>query len=73
MTTDVLESPLKLNSLVYCKDSARDKIRELLAEELCKVSGEVDDECERQGPPKATTDQFKCGWCGKRKCTYYQL
>lgn len=30
-------------------------------------------ECERGGPPKATTDEFKCGRCGKRKCTYYQL
>lgn len=30
-------------------------------------------ECERGGPPKATTDQFKCGRCGKRKCTYYQM
>ncbi|KAI3808973.1 hypothetical protein L1987_24936 [Smallanthus sonchifolius] len=30
-------------------------------------------DCERGGPPKATTDQFKCGRCGKRKCTYYQL
>ncbi|KAI3705697.1 hypothetical protein L1987_75938 [Smallanthus sonchifolius] len=163
---DVDVSPPKLNSLVYCKDPVRDKIRELLAEALCKVSGEVDDDesrdkvtacdpyrvavsiesamfenwgksngaqkikyrsimfnvkdpknpdfrrkilvgdlkpervveltpeemasterqmqndkikekalfnCERGGPPKATTDQFKCGRCGKRKCTYYQL
>ena len=30
-------------------------------------------ECERGGPPKATTDQFKCGRCGQRKCTYYQM
>ncbi|PKA60286.1 hypothetical protein AXF42_Ash008345 [Apostasia shenzhenica] len=30
-------------------------------------------ECERAGAPKATTDQFKCGRCGQRKCTYYQL
>ncbi|KAL0922556.1 hypothetical protein M5K25_006547 [Dendrobium thyrsiflorum] len=30
-------------------------------------------ECERGGPPKATTDQFRCGRCGQRKCTYYQL
>lgn len=30
-------------------------------------------ECERGGPPKATTDQFKCGRCGQRKTTYYQL
>ncbi|KAK9913875.1 hypothetical protein M0R45_037679 [Rubus argutus] len=30
-------------------------------------------ECERGGAPKATTDQFKCGRCGKRKTTYYQM
>ncbi|XP_073130475.1 transcription elongation factor TFIIS [Henckelia pumila] len=36
--------PPKLSSLVYCKDSTRDKLREILAEALCKVSGEVDDE-----------------------------
>ncbi|XP_071711157.1 transcription elongation factor TFIIS-like [Rutidosis leptorrhynchoides] len=162
-TNDV--APPKLNSLVLCKDPVRDKIRELLAEALCKVSGEISEElrdkvtacdpyrvavsvesamfekwgkssgtqkfkyrsimfnvkdpknpdfrrkillghlkperileltpeemasderqkqnvkikekalfdCERGGPPKATTDQFRCGRCGKRKCTYYQL
>ena len=30
-------------------------------------------DCERGGPPKATTDQFKCGRCGQRKTIYYQL
>ncbi|KAL2339489.1 hypothetical protein Fmac_007429 [Flemingia macrophylla] len=30
-------------------------------------------ECERGAQPKATTDQFKCGRCGQRKCTYYQM
>ncbi|KAG8650053.1 transcription elongation factor TFIIS [Manihot esculenta] len=30
-------------------------------------------DCERGGPPKATTDQFKCGRCGQRKTTYYQM
>ncbi|XP_076894128.1 transcription elongation factor TFIIS-like [Bidens hawaiensis] len=162
---DVKVGPPKLTSLVYCKDPVRDKIREILSEALCKVSGEVEDglrdeaeasdpfrvvvsvesamyekwgrsngaqkfkyrsimfnikdpknpdfrrkvllghvkperileltpeemasterqmenvkikekalfDCERGGPPKATTDQFKCGRCGKRKCTYYQL
>ncbi|XP_020114273.1 transcription elongation factor TFIIS-like [Ananas comosus] len=30
-------------------------------------------DCERGGPPKATTDQFKCGRCGQRKATYYQM
>nr|GEU39274.1 transcription elongation factor TFIIS-like [Tanacetum cinerariifolium] len=158
-------APPKLTSLVYCKDPIRDKMREILAEALCKVSEEADDEsrdevnahdpyrvavsvesamfekwgksngalklkyrsvmfnvkdpknpdfrrkillghvkperiveltaeemasterqmaivkikekalfdCERGAPPKATTDQFRCGRCGKRKCTYYQL
>ncbi|URE09443.1 Transcription elongation factor A protein [Musa troglodytarum] len=30
-------------------------------------------ECQREGAAKATTDQFKCGRCGQRKTTYYQL
>ncbi|WVZ61013.1 hypothetical protein U9M48_010953 [Paspalum notatum var. saurae] len=30
-------------------------------------------ECQREGAPTATTDQFKCGRCGQRKTTYYQL
>ncbi|KAE9604097.1 hypothetical protein Lal_00002125 [Lupinus albus] len=30
-------------------------------------------ECERGAQPKATTDQFKCGRCGQRKTTYYQM
>ncbi|GJY12493.1 transcription elongation factor TFIIS-like protein [Tanacetum coccineum] len=112
-------APPKLTSLVYCKDPIRDKMREILAKALCKVSEEADDEsrdevnayfrrkillghvkperiveltpeemasterqmqimkikekalfeCERRGPQKATTDQFRCGRCGKRKIT----
>ncbi|KAF8397101.1 hypothetical protein HHK36_016008 [Tetracentron sinense] len=30
-------------------------------------------DCERGGQAKATTDQFRCGRCGQRKCTYYQM
>lgn len=30
-------------------------------------------DCERGLQPKATTDQFKCGRCGQRKTTYYQM
>lgn len=30
-------------------------------------------ECERGKQAEATTNSFKCGRCGKRKCTYYQL
>ncbi|PIN24828.1 hypothetical protein CDL12_02438 [Handroanthus impetiginosus] len=36
--------PPKLTSLVYCKDPMRDKVREILAEALNKVSGEVEDD-----------------------------
>ncbi|XP_068640957.1 transcription elongation factor TFIIS-like [Aristolochia californica] len=157
--------PPKLTSMIKCNDSVRDKLRELLAEALAKVSGEADEdiveevnacdpirvavtvesvmfenlgrsnglhkvkyrsimfnlkdannpdlrrrvllghikperliemtpeemasdqrkrenkqikekallECERGGPPKATTDQFRCGRCGQRKTTYHQM
>ncbi|KAK4773387.1 hypothetical protein SAY87_028406 [Trapa incisa] len=30
-------------------------------------------DCEIGGAPKATTNQFKCGRCGQRKCSYYQM
>lgn len=30
-------------------------------------------DCERGNESKATTDQFKCGRCGQRKTTYYQM
>ncbi|GFP89383.1 transcription elongation factor a protein 2 [Phtheirospermum japonicum] len=35
--------PPKLTSLVYCKDSSRDRVREILAEALCKVPREVNE------------------------------
>lgn len=162
--SDPVGSP-KLSSLVYCKDSTRDKLREILAEALCKVSGELDDELrekavacdpyrvavlvetamfekwgkstgaqkfkyrsiifnikdpqnpdfrrkvllgdiephaiteltpedmasdarqiqnekikekalfnsQREGPPKASTNEFTCGRCKKKETTYYQL
>lgn len=38
--------PLKLSSMVYCKDPLRDKVREILAEALCKVSSEIDNDDE---------------------------
>ncbi|TQD98616.1 hypothetical protein C1H46_015864 [Malus baccata] len=42
-------------------------------EETKKLEEKALFECERGGPPKATTDQFKCGRCGQRKTTYYQM
>lgn len=34
----------KLSSIVYCKDKLRDKMREILAEGLCKVGSEVSED-----------------------------
>ncbi|GKC65537.1 transcription elongation factor TFIIS, partial [Tanacetum coccineum] len=41
--------------------------------EIGKIKWKALFDCERGLPPKATTDEFICGRCGKRKCTYYQL
>lgn len=37
-----------------------------------KLSEKVMREAQR-GQQEASTDQFRCGKCGQRKCTYYQL
>lgn len=59
-----------------------ERILELTPEEMASTERQMENgkikekalmECERGAPPKATTDQFRCGRCGKRKCTYYQL
>ncbi|XP_071734360.1 transcription elongation factor TFIIS-like [Rutidosis leptorrhynchoides] len=59
-----------------------DRILELTPEEMASTERQMENgkikekalfDCERGLPPKATTDEFKCGRCGKRKCTYYQL
>ena len=43
-------------------------------EENDKIRAEALRESERgQQAQKATTDQFQCGKCRKRKCTYYQM
>lgn len=59
-----------------------DKIVDLTPEDMAsdkrklmnnKIKEKALFECERGLAPKASTDQFKCGRCGQRKCTYYQL
>ncbi|XP_042016787.1 transcription elongation factor TFIIS-like [Salvia splendens] len=40
--SSVQKPPPKLSSPVSCKDPVRDKVREILAEALCKVYGEAD-------------------------------
>ncbi|XP_061356052.1 transcription elongation factor TFIIS [Gastrolobium bilobum] len=42
-------------------------------QEVEKIKEKALFDCERGAQPKATTDQFKCGRCGQRKCTYYQM
>ncbi|KAL5738952.1 hypothetical protein ACOSP7_027902 [Xanthoceras sorbifolium] len=42
-------------------------------QEITQIKEKALFDCERGGAPKATTDQFKCGRCGQRKCTYYQM
>uniref|UniRef100_A0A2P2LV85 Transcription elongation factor n=1 Tax=Rhizophora mucronata TaxID=61149 RepID=A0A2P2LV85_RHIMU len=50
---------------------------EMASEERQRENNQIKEkalfDCERGGLPKATTDQFKCGRCGQRKCTYYQM
>ncbi|KAL4297763.1 hypothetical protein GQ457_12G003120 [Hibiscus cannabinus] len=50
---------------------------EMASDERQRENKEIKDkalfDCERGGAPKATTDQFKCGRCGQRKTTYYQM
>jgi transcription elongation factor S-II len=42
-------------------------------QEIEKIEQKALFECERGQAPTATTDQFKCGRCGQRKTTYYQM
>ncbi|XP_010553193.1 PREDICTED: transcription elongation factor TFIIS-like [Tarenaya hassleriana] len=42
-------------------------------QEISQIKEKALFDCERGGAPEATTDQFKCGRCGQRKCTYYQM
>ncbi|XP_048231392.1 transcription elongation factor TFIIS [Ricinus communis] len=59
-----------------------ERIAELSSEEMAsderrKKNKEIKEKallvCQLAGAPKATTDQFKCGRCGQRKTSYYQM
>lgn len=67
---------------VLLGDIKPERICNLTAEEMASEQRRLENkqieqkalfDCQRGGPPKATTDQFRCGRCGQRKCTYYQL
>ncbi|QCE15384.1 transcription elongation factor S-II [Vigna unguiculata] len=53
--------------------SSSEMASEQRKQENQKITEKALFECERGMQPKATTDQFKCGRCGQRKCTYYQM
>lgn len=61
-------SPERLITL-SAEDMASDKRKQ----ENNQIKEKALFECERGLAPKASTDQFKCGRCGQRKCTYYQM
>ena len=67
---------------VLLGDIKPERIINLTAEEMASDQRQLEikqiqkkalTDCELGGPPKASTDQFKCGRCGQRKCTYYQM
>lgn len=71
-----------LRRRVLLGDILPEKLISMTAEEMASDTRKLSNkkiqekallECERAGAPKATTDQFRCGRCGQRKCTYYQL
>ncbi|KAF8093038.1 hypothetical protein N665_0392s0013 [Sinapis alba] len=61
-------SPEKLITL-SAEEMASDKRKQ----ETNQIKEKFLFDCERGQAPKASTDQFKCGRCGQRKCTYYQM
>ncbi|XP_010509145.1 PREDICTED: transcription elongation factor TFIIS [Camelina sativa] len=61
-------SPEKLITL-SAEDMASDKRKQ----ENNQIKEKYLFDCERGLAAKASTDQFKCGRCGQRKCTYYQM
>lgn len=61
-------SPEKLITL-SAEDMASDKRKQ----ENNQIKEKALFDCERGLAAKASTDQFKCGRCGQRKCTYYQM
>ncbi|XP_021752738.1 transcription elongation factor TFIIS-like [Chenopodium quinoa] len=67
---------------VLLGDIKPERIVNLTAEEMASEQRRIENQeiekralfdCERGGPPKATTDQFRCGRCGQRKTTYHQM
>ncbi|KAA8498127.1 Transcription elongation factor TFIIS [Porphyridium purpureum] len=67
----VLQGALSAEELVNMSSD------ELANEQEKKVKEEIKEQCIRDAQPfnapPASTDQFRCGKCRQRKCTYYQM
>ncbi|KAF7830852.1 transcription elongation factor TFIIS [Senna tora] len=59
------EKLINMNAVEMASDQRKKEVDEMKKKALF--------ECERSERPKATTDQFKCGKCGERQCTYSQM
>ncbi|CDP13893.1 unnamed protein product [Coffea canephora] len=59
------------NSIVYL--SAEDMASDARQKQNEKIKEKALFECGRENSAKASTNAFKCGRCGKRETTYYQL
>lgn len=59
------------NSIVYL--SAEDMASDARQKQNEKIKEKALFECERGASASASTNQFKCGRCGKRETTYYQM
>lgn len=53
--------------------SPEDMASDRKKEEIQQIRAHALWECERGQAPQQTTDQFQCGKCKQRKCTYYQM
>jgi len=71
-----------LRRRVLAREIAADNLMVMTPEELASDSRKEENakirehalwDAERGPQKKATTDQFQCGKCRQRKCTYYQM
>eukprot|EP00270_Netrium_digitus_P016824 TRINITY_DN608_c0_g1_i3.p2 TRINITY_DN608_c0_g1~~TRINITY_DN608_c0_g1_i3.p2 ORF type:complete len:140 (+),score=33.20 TRINITY_DN608_c0_g1_i3:711-1130(+) len=53
--------------------SAADMASDARKRENQEITKKQTEESVRGNTNQASTDQFKCGKCGQRKCTYYQM
>jgi len=62
---------------IPCKDIITWSVHQLASDKRKEDNIEIQKQnllnAQARAPTVSSTDQFKCGKCGKRKCTYYQM